>query len=109
MVSIVGATTSIDFPTVNPYQAGRASGQDVFISRLTFITPPPDPTPTCGPTVPVERNVVVSGDYDGDGVSDIAIFRESVGLWAIRGVTRAYFGTSVDQPVFGDYDVPVTR
>jgi len=42
-------------------------------------------------------------DYNGDGVSDIAIFRSSSGLWAIRGVTRAYFGTVSDYPVPADY------
>jgi len=43
-------------------------------------------------------------DYNGDGTSDIAIFRSSSGLWAVRGGTRAYFGTSGDDPVPGDYD-----
>ena len=45
-----------------------------------------------------------SGDYDGDGSSDIAIFRASSGLWAIRGLTRFYFGKNRDLPVSGDYD-----
>jgi len=45
-----------------------------------------------------------SGDYNGDGSSDIAIFRKSSGLWAVRGITRAYFGSSSDIPVPGDYD-----
>jgi len=43
-------------------------------------------------------------DYNGDGTSDIGIFRESSGLWAIRGVTRFYFGDPTDKPVPGDYD-----
>ena len=43
-------------------------------------------------------------DYNGDGTSDIGIFRESSGLWAIRGVTRVYFGTTNDTPVPGDYN-----
>lgn len=43
-------------------------------------------------------------DYNGDGTSDIAIFRESAGLWAVRGITRAYFGSPADRPVPGDYD-----
>jgi len=43
-------------------------------------------------------------DYNGDGVSDIAIFRESTGLWAIRGVTRVYFGNVDDEPIPGDYN-----
>jgi len=58
--------------------------------------PVPAPTP--------EDFVLDSGDYNGDGTDDIAIFRSSSGLWAVRGITRAYFGTSSDIPVPGDYD-----
>ena len=45
-----------------------------------------------------------SGDYNGDGTSDIAIFRARSGLWSVRGITRAYFGGSADLPVPGDYN-----
>ena len=51
-----------------------------------------------------DRLVMGSSDYNGDGTSDIAIFRWTSGLWAIRDLTRAYFGTSGDIPVPGDYD-----
>ena len=44
-----------------------------------------------------------SGDYDGDGSADIAVFRDATGLWAVRGVTRFYFGGDDDVPVSGDY------
>ncbi len=43
------------------------------------------------------------GDYDGDGTADIAVFRPADGLWAVRGLTRAYFGAYADQPVPADY------
>lgn len=57
-----------------------------------------DPEPTSlAPTVD-------SGDYDGDSTSDIAVFRPSSGLWAVRGVTRVYFGQSGDIPTSGDYN-----
>jgi hypothetical protein len=36
------------------------------------------------------------GDYDGDGIDDVATFRESAGLWAVRNITRVYFGNSTD-------------
>ncbi|MFH1037569.1 MAG: lectin like domain-containing protein [PVC group bacterium] len=45
-----------------------------------------------------------SGDYDGDGKSEIAVFRPSDGLWAVRGLGRTYFGAAGDIPVSGDYD-----
>lgn len=48
--------------------------------------------------------VLSSGDYDGDGTSDIAVFRGETGLWAVRDMTRAYFGGSSDIPVPGDYN-----
>ncbi|MDP8214933.1 MAG: metallophosphoesterase family protein [Candidatus Euphemobacter frigidus] len=46
---------------------------------------------------------LVSGDYDGDGSAEVAIFRPATGLWAVRGVTRCYFGKNGDWPVAGDY------
>ena len=58
----------------------------------------PEPTPaSVGPWIE-------SGDYDGDGTSDISVFRRSSGLWAVRGITRIYFGTLADYPVSADYD-----
>lgn len=73
-------------------------------------TPSPTPAPPGTPTIPATpspspgRPILDSGDYDGDGTSDIAIFRCSSGLWAIRGITRVYFGSSGDIPVSGDYN-----
>ena len=49
-------------------------------------------------------STVSSSDYNGDGTSDIAIFRPSTGLWAIRGFTWFYFGSLPDLPISGDYD-----
>lgn len=46
----------------------------------------------------------VSGDYDGDGKDDIALFRPSSGMWCIRGQNRCYFGTTGDIPVPADYN-----
>jgi hypothetical protein len=45
-----------------------------------------------------------SGDFDGDGTSDIAVFRPSLSLWAVKDLTRAYLGTNGDIPACGDYD-----
>ena len=65
-------------------------------------TPTPTSTPTPTPT-PLLKNKAHT-DFDGDGTSDVAIFRESSGLWAVRGITRVYYGTLGDEPVPGDYD-----
>ena len=51
-----------------------------------------------------EKLVLDSGDYNGDGSSDIAVFRRSTGLWAIRGISRCYYGGDGDIPAPGDYD-----
>ncbi|MDQ3800175.1 MAG: CHRD domain-containing protein, partial [Acidobacteriota bacterium] len=49
----------------------------------------------------------VSGDYDGDGNTDAAVF--GGGVWTIRrssdgGVTTRQWGLATDVPVSGDYD-----
>ncbi len=67
----------------------------------TPTTPPPTtPTPPGGMPIPV----LESGDYDGDGTSDIGIFRPSLGQWLVRGVGTSWFGQSGDIPASGDYD-----
>ncbi|MFH1038096.1 MAG: C1 family peptidase [PVC group bacterium] len=66
--------------------------------RGVYPTPSPAPTPVFFPAS------IDSGDYDGDGTSDLAVFRRSSGLWAIKGVTRTYFGGSGDTPVSGDFN-----
>jgi len=72
-----------------------------FIYGLEGYNPPP-PTPTPAPTPPIL--ILDSGDYDGNGTSDIGIFRSFSGLWAIRGISRVYFGSDSDIPASGDYD-----
>ncbi len=44
-----------------------------------------------------------AADFDGDSRDDVAIFRPSNGLWAVRGVTRVYFGTNGDVPAAGEF------
>jgi len=60
------------------------------------------PTPT--PPITSAGSGIDSGDYNGDGTADLAVFRSSSGLWAVRGVTRVYFGGSSDTTAPGDYD-----
>jgi len=79
----------------------------VYIYKIDIDIPPATPTPTPLATpIPSPKPifpVIDSGDYNGDGTSDIAVFRASSGLWAVRGVTRAYWGSGGDIPASGDY------
>ena len=49
----------------------------------------------------------VAGDYDGDGITDLAVYRPTTGEWLIRLSTTAY-ATFVALPVrlSGDVSVP---
>ncbi len=100
--------------------AGAQTMANAFFAAIPppyYATPvprkTPPPTPTLTPTVTPSPSpsplplfsLIDSGDYDGDGTADLAVFRPSSGLWAIRGVTRAYWGKAggSDVPVPGDY------
>jgi hypothetical protein len=90
---VAGNTASIDFPTVQPYQATFGGGdRDLFLAVLGFAVPTP---------VPVIHPV--ADDYTGDGVAEFAIFRPDEGLWAVRALGRTRFGRDGDLPVSGDY------
>lgn len=43
-------------------------------------------------------------DFNGDGQDDVAVYRSTNGLWAVRGITRLYFGAVGDVPIPGDYN-----
>lgn len=77
---------------------------DWVVFDVDFSLPIPTPSPTPIPFQPERRLILDSGDYNGDGTSDVAIFREAEGLWGIKGVTRFYFGSVLDKPVSGDYN-----
>ncbi len=45
-----------------------------------------------------------AADFNGDGRDDLAIYRVSSSLWAVRGISRVYFGGQGDDPIPGDYN-----
>ena len=45
----------------------------------------------------------VKSDYDGDGDSDMAVWRPGTGSWLVRGAGTVQHGTRGDQPVPADF------
>jgi len=101
-------------PSPSPSPSFTPSPSMTPIPTLS-VTPPPTPipsptaAPTAQPTVRPSATPNISApvwiyDYNGDGTSDIGIYRESSGLWAIRRVTRVYFGSTDDEAIPGDYN-----
>jgi len=81
----------------NPSYSGHITSWGLWIE-----TSQPTPTPVPPPT-PASFTVVNAQDYNGDGTADIAIYRPSTGLCAIRSISRFYFGGTRDIPIPGDY------
>ena len=45
-----------------------------------------------------------AGDFNGDGLTDLAVFRPSTGTWYVRTFGTVQWGAPGDIPVPGDYD-----
>ena len=93
-------------PVLTPTQTPTTTPSPIttpkpIVTATPSVTPSVTPTPSPQPT---SYYLVLDGnDFNGDGTSEIAIYRR--GLWAIRDLTRSYYGAAEsDQPVPGDYD-----
>ena len=52
----------------------------------------------------IPGDVIVPGDYNGDGSTDRAVYRPSTGIWFVQGQGSVQFGIPGDIPVPGDYN-----
>ncbi|MCA1684265.1 MAG: hypothetical protein LC708_03965, partial [Actinobacteria bacterium] len=59
---------------------------------------------TCGQRDSTTAVAQVTDDYDGDGDTDVAIYRPSNGGWYLNGIGFVAWGVAGDVPVPGDYD-----
>ena len=103
----------------------RRTGMSSFQSRLSRLHPalpiglglltnweiPPAATGDHDYPFGTAGDIPVPGDYDGDGVTDLAVFRPSTGVWHVSKSSSkftanltAQWGTSTDIPVSGDFD-----
>lgn len=59
-------------------------------------------------TVPLDNAGTANNDFDGDGKTDISVFRPSTGVWYLNRTTSGFaayqFGSSSDTVVPSDYD-----
>jgi subtilisin-like proprotein convertase family protein len=69
--------------------AGADTGNVAGGWSLTFTTTSPPP---------------VVSDFDGDGTTDVAVYRPSTGQWFVPGQSAVQWGAAGDLPVSGDYD-----
>jgi hypothetical protein len=47
----------------------------------------------------MEGDVPAPGDYDGDGIIDLAVFRPSTGQWLVKDIDIDVWGTAGDIPL----------
>ncbi|MBI1761527.1 MAG: putative Ig domain-containing protein [Acidobacteria bacterium] len=64
---------------------------------------------TWGASAAPYNDVPVPGDYDGDGKSDVAVFRRGTGTWLVKRSSDGQYlvkqwGLGTDVPVANDYD-----
>jgi IPT/TIG domain len=106
-------SASSTFSSVTVTSATTTSQMSAATADLTAAQPEPDTLMTAEKRVvsPALVNRLGASDYDGDGRSDLAVYRPESGTWRVveSGASSATgvatpWGTATDLPVPGDYD-----
>ena len=77
-------------------------------SPSSSSSPSPSATSTPSPTPSPWHLVVDADDYDGDGLTDYALWYPVTAYWQIYDVTSFNYGTDSDIPACGDYNADGT-
>jgi len=93
---VTGSTGSSGFPTTTGAFDRTPNGStDAFVAKLGTAT-----IVNCS-----QRPI---SDFDGDGRTDLSVFRPSDGIWYLQRSTAGFgtirWGLATDRPVPGDYD-----
>jgi hypothetical protein len=96
-IYLTGSTDGTGWPIKNAYQdyfaGGAASwgaGDDILAKFCT--------------NYPSYCYIFDSHDFDGDGHSDVSVFRPAAGNWFIKDIGSFGWGQTEDIPINGDYD-----
>ncbi|PYS98773.1 MAG: hypothetical protein DMF63_14375 [Acidobacteria bacterium] len=106
---VVGDWNNDGLETVGVY---RPSAGQFLLTDALATTANPNPPVNLTETFGVAEDLPIAGDWDGDGIDSIAVFRPSVGQFFLAndnvqfpGIDLVtFFGTNGDLPVGGDWD-----
>ncbi len=89
---VTGDAYSVDFPITSGAYDTSLDGtwDDVFVTKLLFPS--------------IQLPIFDGHDFNGNGSSDVSVFRPKNGRWYIKNLGSYSWGMSGDVPVSGDYN-----
>ena len=90
-----GPSTTVTLANNYWVRVSNACGSVNSATATVTVTQPPPPPPATR---------YVHGDYNGDGRTDLTVYRPSNGTWFIQAIATVQWGSSGDQPMPNDYD-----